>query len=267
QLGHPEYMQLEAYVDEKLSKEEREALDLHFKSCPLCAEELRDLQSFKVQLDEAQPAKPENLGTTAPSGLMSTLFLPLQGPWSSGKRWAVAACAVVALAFGIGFVWIWQHRTNDVVHKPPTIPGPTPQATKPPIIVHKPEPIPAPTTEPSNKPPIIVRKPEPIPAPTPEPSNKPPIIVRKPETIPAPTPEPRTQYAEADLLLKRALAIKEKELGPDHPDVAIAMTDLATLYLDQGKYAEAEPMFERALAIREKALGTDHPDVASSLDN
>jgi hypothetical protein len=52
QLVHPEYMQLEAYVDEKLAGEEREALDLHFKSCSLCAEELRDLKAFKVRLDE-----------------------------------------------------------------------------------------------------------------------------------------------------------------------------------------------------------------------
>src|SRR6516165_6782701 len=77
ELGHPEYIQLEAYVDQKLAAEEREALDLHFKSCQLCAEELRDLQSFKAQLDEAQPVKPKNLGTAAPSSLLSRLFLPL----------------------------------------------------------------------------------------------------------------------------------------------------------------------------------------------
>ena len=66
---------------------------------------------------------------------------------------------------------------------------------------------------------------------------------------------------------KRALAIREKALGPDHPDVAASLNNLATLYIDQGRYAEAEPLLKRALAIREKALGPDHPDVAQSLHN
>jgi tetratricopeptide (TPR) repeat protein len=73
-------------------------------------------------------------------------------------------------------------------------------------------------------------------------------------------------YAEAELLCERALAIREKTLGPDHPDVAHSLNNLADLYRKQGKYAEAEPLYNRALAIREKTLGLDHPDVASSLN-
>ncbi|MDA2916307.1 tetratricopeptide repeat protein, partial [Nitrospinae bacterium AH_259_B05_G02_I21] len=67
------------------------------------------------------------------------------------------------------------------------------------------------------------------------------------------------KYAEAKPLYKRALAIREKVLGPDHPDVAEALYELARFYRAQGKYAEAEPLYKRALAIREKALGPDHP--------
>ena len=63
------------------------------------------------------------------------------------------------------------------------------------------------------------------------------------------------QYGEAELLLKRALSINEKTLGPDHPDVAANLSGLAELYYHQGKYSEAEPLFKRALAINEKALG------------
>ena len=59
----------------------------------------------------------------------------------------------------------------------------------------------------------------------------------------------------------------EKALGPDHPDVAQSLNNLAALYVDQGRYADAEPLYKRALAIREKALGPDHPNVASSLNN
>ena len=75
------------------------------------------------------------------------------------------------------------------------------------------------------------------------------------------------RYAEAEPLYKRALAISEKALGPDHPDVGSSLNNLAMLYESQGRYAEAEPLYKRALAISEKALGPDHPDVGSSLNN
>jgi tetratricopeptide (TPR) repeat protein len=75
------------------------------------------------------------------------------------------------------------------------------------------------------------------------------------------------RYAEAEPLLKRALAIQEKALGPDHPDVAESLNNLATLYAEQGRYAEAEQFYRRALAIREEALGPDHPKVGASLNN
>lgn len=75
------------------------------------------------------------------------------------------------------------------------------------------------------------------------------------------------RYAEAESLFKRSLAIWEKALGPDHPDVAISLNNLGLLYQAQGRYAEAKPFFERSLAIREKEFGPDHPDVANSLNN
>ncbi len=77
----------------------------------------------------------------------------------------------------------------------------------------------------------------------------------------------RAQYGEAKLLLKRALQIREKQLGADHPDTATSLNNLAFLYQSQGKYAEAEPLYVRALQIREEQLGADHPDTAGSLNN
>ncbi len=77
----------------------------------------------------------------------------------------------------------------------------------------------------------------------------------------------RGRYAEAEPLFKRALAIREQQLGIDHPDTAASLNNLALLYRAQGKYAEAEPLFKRALAIREQQLGIDHPDTAASLNN
>jgi tetratricopeptide (TPR) repeat protein len=75
------------------------------------------------------------------------------------------------------------------------------------------------------------------------------------------------QYAKAEPLLQRALTIWEKVLGPEHPDVATSLNNLALLYRVQGQYAKAEPLYQRALTIWEKALGPEHPDVALSLNN
>ena len=75
------------------------------------------------------------------------------------------------------------------------------------------------------------------------------------------------RYAEAEPLYQRSLAIWEKALGRDHPDVAVSLNNLAGLYLSQGRYADAEPLCQRSLAIREKALGRDHPSVATALNN
>ena len=75
------------------------------------------------------------------------------------------------------------------------------------------------------------------------------------------------RYAEAEPLLQRSLAIREKALGPEHPHVGTNLNNLAEFYRVQGRYAEAEPLHRRALAIREKALGPEHPDVAESLNN
>ena len=77
----------------------------------------------------------------------------------------------------------------------------------------------------------------------------------------------RAQYEQAEPLYQRALAIREKALGPDHPDTDTSLNNLALLYDSQGRYEQAEPLYQRALAIREKALGPDHPDTAQSLNN
>jgi tetratricopeptide (TPR) repeat protein len=63
---------------------------------------------------------------------------------------------------------------------------------------------------------------------------------------------------EARPLFERALAIREQQLGPEHPDTAAILSNLAGLLRDQGSHAEAQPLFERALAICEARLGPDH---------
>ena len=75
------------------------------------------------------------------------------------------------------------------------------------------------------------------------------------------------RYDRAVVVAKKALEVAEKNVGPNHPDVATSLNNLAELYRTQGQYAQAEPLYKRALAINEKALGPNHPDVAWILEN
>jgi tetratricopeptide (TPR) repeat protein len=74
-------------------------------------------------------------------------------------------------------------------------------------------------------------------------------------------------YAESRPLYERALAIREESLGPEHPNTAASLNNLAVLLQAQGDLAGARPLHERALAIYEKALGRERLDTAISLCN
>ncbi len=68
----------------------------------------------------------------------------------------------------------------------------------------------------------------------------------------------------AERLYRQSLAIREKILGREHPDVAESLTGLAGV-LSLRRIDEAERLARRSLSVREKALGENHPDVAESL--
>ena len=72
---------------------------------------------------------------------------------------------------------------------------------------------------------------------------------------------------DARLLYERALAIGEAAHGPDHPDVAAALNNLALALRHLGYPEQARPLYERALGIGEAAYGPDHPNVATALNN
>src|SRR4029453_9177713 len=67
---------------------------------------------------------------------------------------------------------------------------------------------------------------------------------------------------ERVLRIRRAAAT-----GPDHPQVAGALKNLATALLDLGEYDEARRDLEEALRIRRSRLGERHPLVASTQSN
>jgi tetratricopeptide (TPR) repeat protein len=63
------------------------------------------------------------------------------------------------------------------------------------------------------------------------------------------------------------VVIREKALGPKHPDVATSLNNLAMVFSELGRYVEAEPLYKRSVAIYEQALGPDHINVANSVNN
>jgi tetratricopeptide (TPR) repeat protein len=74
-------------------------------------------------------------------------------------------------------------------------------------------------------------------------------------------------YAKAEPFFRRALEIRNTVLGPEHPDTAASLNNLAALYWAMAVYDQALPFYQRALKIREKALGPEHPRTAISLNN
>ena len=70
---------------------------------------------------------------------------------------------------------------------------------------------------------------------------------------------------KAESSLKRALTIKEKALGTEHPDVAGSLLGLAMLNDKLGHYVTAVSLYKRALAINKKVFGSEHPRVALDL--
>ena len=74
-------------------------------------------------------------------------------------------------------------------------------------------------------------------------------------------------HAEAEPLMRRALAIDEQSFGAEHPKVAIRLNNLAQLLQATNRLAEAEPLMRRALAICVASLGADHPNSQTVASN
>ena len=67
--------------------------------------------------------------------------------------------------------------------------------------------------------------------------------------------------------MRRALAINEKNFGPEHPEVARDLHNLGWLLAKTDRLAEAEQLYQRALTIWGKTLGKEHPEVTNLLEN
>jgi tetratricopeptide (TPR) repeat protein len=72
------------------------------------------------------------------------------------------------------------------------------------------------------------------------------------------------KYKEAEECHRKALVIRRKVLGEEHPDTALSYSGVALNLHAQGKHKEAEEGLRKALAIYRKVLGEERPDTALS---
>jgi tetratricopeptide (TPR) repeat protein len=72
---------------------------------------------------------------------------------------------------------------------------------------------------------------------------------------------------EAESYLQQSLAVQEQMLGPEHPEISRGLEDLISFYLQQKKYEQAESLIQRALTVRSRDRTPKHLGVADILDH
>jgi Tetratricopeptide repeat len=71
-------------------------------------------------------------------------------------------------------------------------------------------------------------------------------------------------YQRAAQLHEQTLTIRERVLGPEHPDTLGSRNNLANALDGLGDYQRAAQLHEQTLTIRERVLGPEHPDTLKS---
>jgi serine/threonine-protein kinase len=74
-------------------------------------------------------------------------------------------------------------------------------------------------------------------------------------------------YAAAEDVHRRALALHRRLQAPDSLEVAGSLERLGLVLRVRAKLPEAEALLQEALALREKRLGPEHPDTANTVKN
>jgi len=77
----------------------------------------------------------------------------------------------------------------------------------------------------------------------------------------------KASFEVVELLFRKALAINENTVGPNHQNTASCLNNLAGLLQATNRLDEAEPLMRRALSIDESSFGANHPNVARDLNN
>src|SRR5262245_3192162 len=75
------------------------------------------------------------------------------------------------------------------------------------------------------------------------------------------------RFDEAEATYTKALQLREKKFGPEHPATANTLNAIACLYLDLGQSQAAEDTASRAVGIRERAGETTDSQFGAMLHN
>ncbi|CAF1030110.1 unnamed protein product [Adineta steineri] len=75
------------------------------------------------------------------------------------------------------------------------------------------------------------------------------------------------KYQEALTLHEKSLAIYQKALPPNHPDLASPYNNIGIVHRNMGNYPKALSSHEKALEVQQQSLPPNHPDLASSYNN
>jgi tetratricopeptide (TPR) repeat protein len=75
------------------------------------------------------------------------------------------------------------------------------------------------------------------------------------------------KYLEAVQQYQKSEAIREKQFGPDRPQMAQSLSDIGMCYALQGQYDQAEPLYKRVIAILEHNNDQEKPEMAVALEN
>lgn len=73
-------------------------------------------------------------------------------------------------------------------------------------------------------------------------------------------------YPEAQRQFERALTLRRRELGEDHPDTIAAMGSLAAVDERSGKLKEAEPLYVKVVELQERIFGQDNPGTLKAMN-
>jgi len=108
--GHAK-RQMTPYLDDRLSADERAALEQHLQGCEACARELRLLQGAGRALAQAEPAPvPDGLAARLAAGALASRPERRPAPASAGglaglldgMRWPALATAAAAVTLAVG---------------------------------------------------------------------------------------------------------------------------------------------------------------------
>ena len=75
------------------------------------------------------------------------------------------------------------------------------------------------------------------------------------------------QWSLAKASYEKALEIDKRELGDDHPRLAIDLNNLAIVAQNMGNLQEAETLFRQAIERDQRAYGDSHPETAAAKEN